>query len=233
MTVSDEMIERAAKAIYDCPLSDGDPAGTLIFMSEYVVPAFREEMKRQTLDICKTIARAALTAALEAGAVVPVAWQFQALSGAWSICSQPCEADMAKAPERFRPLYATPVLEAGAWQDASSIPAIKRGTMREFIAAVYRKHSDKVYTFSATYLNAYALTYEWGCPKGDGCEGSGCDDGCPTTGWFLLTGEEDEGSTYHALDFKDGDMLMGWQELPKWDDAFPRQERDTTTGGAS
>jgi hypothetical protein len=109
------------------------------------------------------------------------------------------------------------------WNDPSSIPTMKPGNMKEFIVAVYRAHSGKVYTFAATYLNGYGLNYE-SCPKGNAspyevCEG--CEDGCPTTGWFSQTGDEDEGSTFHAMNMKDGDQLMGWQELPKWNGAVP------------
>jgi hypothetical protein len=90
--------------------------------------------------------------------------------------------------------------------------------MKEYIVAVYRAHSGKVYSFAATYLNEYGLIYEWGCPKGKpdfSCDG--CDDGCPTTGWFTQTGEEDDSTTFHSMNCKDGDKFMGWREIPQWD----------------
>lgn len=132
-----------------------------------------------------------------------------------------------EAADEIERLTAAPG-DAG-WQEPTSIPQIKPRTMREFVVAVYRQHSGKVYTFAATYLNAYGLVYEDGCPKGDGCEGACRDDGCPTTGWFSQTGEEDDATTYYSLNLKDGDRLMGWRELPQWTEAVTRQDR----GGAA
>lgn len=106
-----------------------------------------------------------------------------------------------------------------AWQSGAINPPVERGREREFIVAVFRKNSGKTYTFAATYLNAYPLNYEYECPKGDGCSGDGCNDGCPTTGWFYLTGEDGEAGSYNSLSIGDGDILKGWRELPQWDDA--------------
>ena len=83
--------------------------------------------------------------------------------------------------------------------------------------AVFRAHSGKVYSFAASYLNAVPLRYE-DCPKGN--EPHRCkecaDDGCPTTGWYRLTGEDGDSGSYQGLDLRDGDKLMGWCELPRW-----------------
>ena len=124
--------------------------------------------------------------------------------------------------ERGLSLAAPTASEPAAWEAPNTLPDIPVGHEREFICAVYRKHSDKVYTFSATYLNAYRLNYEWGCPNEKGDEiCDGCEDGCPTTGWFNLTGADDEGSQYHSLNLRDGDELRGWRALPAWDAAPP------------
>ena len=68
------------------------------------------------------------------------------------------------------------------WRPGAEIPQINSGTQKEFICAVRRAHSGKVYSFAATYLNAYPLVYRAESPKGDGREGKGCADRCPTTG---------------------------------------------------
>lgn len=126
-------------------------------------------------------------------------------------------------------------LEPTTWEDPNKLPDIPVGSEREFICAVYRKHSGKVYTFSATYLNAYRLNYEWGCPNEKSqhiCDE--CEDGCPTTGWFTITGADDEGSQYQSLNLRDGDELRGWRALPAWDAAPPvRSAASIETLGAA
>lgn len=103
-----------------------------------------------------------------------------------------------------------------AWHEGDGPPPVKVGHQQEFIAAVFRTHSGKVYSFAASYLNAYPLEYRHECPKGDGCEGKGCEDGCPTTGWFIQTGEDDDSTQFHTLDLKDGDKFKGWRNVPQW-----------------
>lgn len=125
--------------------------------------------------------------------------------------------------------YAAPQAMDPAWEDPCKLPDIPVGSEREFICAVYRTHSDKVYTFSATYLNAYRLNYEWGCPNEKSQETcDGCEDGCPTTGWFTLAGADDEGSQYHSLNLRDGDELRGWRALPTWGAAPPVRSAAST-----
>lgn len=102
------------------------------------------------------------------------------------------------------------------WHDGEIIPPVKRGGATEYVVAVYRAHHGKVFTFSSSYLNAHPLNYKYECPKGDGCEGNGCDDGCPTTGWFYETGEDGDATQFNSLELKDGDKLMGWCEIPRW-----------------
>ena len=102
------------------------------------------------------------------------------------------------------------------WVDGLISPDIKNGCETEFIVAVRRGHNGKVYSFAASYLNAYPLRYEYECPKGDGCSGEGCDDGCPTTGWFYQTGEDGDSTQYNPLHLKDGDELVGWRNVPQW-----------------
>lgn len=102
------------------------------------------------------------------------------------------------------------------WRRGDEVPPVESGALAEFIVAVLRARTGKVYSFSATYLNGYGLTYNDGCPKGkdEFCEG--CEDGCPTTGWFRETGADDEGTTFHTLILAEGDRLMGWRHIPQW-----------------
>lgn len=101
---------------------------------------------------------------------------------------------------------------------ATVIPDIKPGHEAEFIVAVRRGHNGKVYSFAAMFLNAYPLNYEHGCPReSDGCDGMQCEDGCPTTGWFSLTGDDDgDGRMYHKLSIAEGDEFLGWRPVPQW-----------------
>lgn len=101
-----------------------------------------------------------------------------------------------------------------AWQQ--STPDVPKGSERIFIIAVQRARNGKVYTYPASYLNAYPLRFEYECPKGDGCDGEGCDDGCPTTGWYDATGDGDDGLTYTPIYFEKGDEFLGWREIPAW-----------------
>ena len=93
--------------------------------------------------------------------------------------------------------------------------------MKEFIIAVYRASSNKVYSFAATYLNECLLSYENSdCPnKGKAdhdCEN--CEDGCPTSGWYELTGDDYDGSLYLKLHLNEGDYIKGWRTVPKWEE---------------
>lgn len=105
------------------------------------------------------------------------------------------------------------------WQSGDILPPVKFGHMKEFVIAVYREQSKKVYSFACSYLNAHRLQYEW-CPKDAKKDGfcDGCDDGCPTTGWFILTGDGDnESGAFNSLTINDGDKIVGWQNIPQWD----------------
>ena len=113
-------------------------------------------------------------------------------------------------------------MENPEWNDPVTLPQINVGAMREFIIAVYRKHSGKVYTFAASYLNAYRLNYDR-CPNEAACAGNGdmCEDGCPTTGWFVQTGDDDFASRFETLGLDDGDKMLGWRTLPEWSGPIP------------
>lgn len=105
------------------------------------------------------------------------------------------------------------------WHPGTEIPPIERGSETEFVVAVRRGRNSKVYSFAASYLNAYPLEYRDGCPKGKdvniACEG--CDDGCPTTGWFYQTGEDGESYQYNSLlSLNSGDEIVGWRNIPQW-----------------
>lgn len=112
------------------------------------------------------------------------------------------------------------------WHEAMKIPPVSVGDMHEYVLAVLRNRTGKVYSFAATYLNAYPLEYRDGCPfeneRGKGC-GKECDDGCPTTGWFEQTGSDDYASLFNSLELRDGDKIVGWAEIPQWADDHPVQ----------
>lgn len=108
------------------------------------------------------------------------------------------------------------VERAEKWNVGTVTPRIDVGWEREFVVAVKRAHNGKVYSFAASYLNAYPLRYEYECPKGEGCPRDGCEDGCPTTGWFRLTGDDGEGRLYQQLELNEGDELLGWRDVPQW-----------------
>lgn len=114
------------------------------------------------------------------------------------------------------------------WKAGTVIPEVKKGCEYELVVAVRRAKSGKVYSFSASYLNAYPLNYNDGCPKGDGCSGEGCDDGCPTTGWFYQTGEDGDSSQYNSLQIANGDELVGWRHIPQWPGAVQQTAKTET-----
>lgn len=122
-----------------------------------------------------------------------------------------------KAAARIRSALATTAGEA-KWFAASVPPSIPVGTQRSFIVAVRRAHSGKVYSFPAIYLNGYQLVYETGeCPKGNGCEGNGCDDGCPTTGWYSDSSEGEYDHNYAKLALAPGDEFLAWSPIQQFD----------------
>ena len=101
------------------------------------------------------------------------------------------------------------------WNKPDQVPQVDVGGMTEFVVAVYRAHSGKVYSFAATYLNGYRLNYQ-DCPKGKDKFCDECEEGCPTTGWFVQTGDDDDAIMFHGLSLKDGDALRGWRTIPQW-----------------
>lgn len=111
-------------------------------------------------------------------------------------------------------------LDNEQWQAPETTPQIELGAEKEYVVAVFRNLTGKVYSFAASYLNATPLRYEWGCPHDDKVDPYACklctDDGCPTTGWYRLTGDDGDGGKYESIDLRDGDRMMGWRELPRW-----------------
>lgn len=104
------------------------------------------------------------------------------------------------------------------WKDGDAIPDVKPHNMKEFIVAVFRQHSGKVYSFAASYLNAYPLNYDDCICKSEHLH---LDDGCPTTGWFEQTDDDEFAYRFNSLNLKDGDRLMGWREIPQWTGKIP------------
>lgn len=110
------------------------------------------------------------------------------------------------------------LIEKEQWRAASILPEVSTGNEKTFIVAVRRARNGKVYSFPALYLNAFPLRYEYECPKGDGCCGDGCDDGCPTTGWYSEEGDGDDGRTYTKLSLSEGDEFLAWRAVPQHED---------------
>lgn len=132
----------------------------------------------------------------------------------WDAAKAAAQADYTA---RIRSALATTAGEA-KWFAASVPPSIPVGTQRSFIVAVRRAHSGKVYSFPAIYLNGYQLVYETGeCPKGNGCEGNGCDDGCPTTGWYSDSSEGEYDHNYAKLALAPGDEFLAWSPIQQFD----------------
>lgn len=102
------------------------------------------------------------------------------------------------------------------WRSPDEMPDTPKGTEQNFIVAVRRARSGKVYSFPSAYLNAYPLRYEYECPKGEGCDGNGCEDGCPITGWYSATGDGEDGLTYSPMYMDPGDEFLGWRKVPQW-----------------
>jgi hypothetical protein len=100
------------------------------------------------------------------------------------------------------------------FRPGSEAPDTPAGSEATFIVTVRRAHNkDRVFTFAATYLNAYPL--EWN--EGDGCgdcpEDGSHDDGCPMTGWFTDRFHPDYNSYYEHL-LAPGDDLLEWAAFP-------------------
>jgi len=97
------------------------------------------------------------------------------------------------------------------WNDPDLSPPVKHRSYDSFIVAVYRKHSDKIYTFCADYLNQYPLAYD------DGHTDLNDDEGLrPTTGWFDHSSNFEYDDLWNTLSFGDGDKMVGWREVPDW-----------------
>lgn len=93
------------------------------------------------------------------------------------------------------------------WWSPEIPPSIPKGHERYFIVAVRREHNGKVWTFPATYLNAYPLTFEV-CE----CEAEHSDEGCPCTGWYSVSSEGEYDENYSPL-LSPGDELVAWSEI--------------------
>lgn len=91
-------------------------------------------------------------------------------------------------------------------------PDVKRGSYAGFIV-VTENDNGKHFAFAGYYLNAYPLDYGDSCPKGDGCQGDGCDDGCPTTGWFYDESNFEYENCYYPISTK----VVRWAPIPKAD----------------
>lgn len=100
------------------------------------------------------------------------------------------------------------------WQ--TSVPPTKAGDHNEYILAVKRKQAkdpNKVFVFAANYANAYT----------DDDSLKDCD-GQPliANGWYS-TGSDMSGEFSYVFEqaLSEGDVVMGWQPLPKWSEAQP------------
>jgi len=104
------------------------------------------------------------------------------------------------------------------WERPDKKPETPTGECGFFIVAVRRKHSGKIYTFGACYLNAFLLQFEYGCSKCDGDEDQ-CPhsdrDGCPRSGWYSDEPVTDYDRSFDPLLGPD-DEFLGWQPYPSF-----------------
>ena len=112
--------------------------------------------------------------------------------------------------KRYNTLARAEALDEGAagepvaWRDPTDMPSIEEGSEKWFIVAVRRKHSERVFTFSAPYLNGVVLEFDE-------------DDDLverPMTGWASQEYDEDRRIFFPLL--SEGDELLAWQEFPKY-----------------
>ena len=101
------------------------------------------------------------------------------------------------------------------WNAPDLVPDVPKGECEILIVAVRRRHSQKVFSFGACYLNAFPLHFEYGCGDcGDEAEcPNATGDGCPKSGWMQDEPTGDDGRTYTPL-LNEGDELVGWQTYP-------------------
>jgi Lar family restriction alleviation protein len=110
---------------------------------------------------------------------------------------------------------------ATSWHLAEETPPVAKANCREFIVAVKRAKTGKVSTFAASYLNAYELEYQdHPCPQCQNIPDPECSGnsggGCPTTGWYTVTGDDDYAGMWNALYLEKGDEIVGWAEVPQF-----------------
>ncbi|KVC83999.1 hypothetical protein WI75_04835 [Burkholderia ubonensis] len=120
---------------------------------------------------------------------------------------------MAQEPRYARAAASPAAAEvATAWQTGA--PPTKADDYDEYIVAVRRKTApDRVFVFASNYANQY------------GKEELQDQDGNEyiADGWYTVghdTSGEFDSLFMPALE--DGDEVLGWQSLPKWDDAAPQ-----------
>lgn len=134
---------------------------------------------------------------------------------------QPGHNALAQLSERLSRATAPLADERGGWRTGA--PLVSEGKCREFIIAVRRaqsKEPGKVFVFSANYANKFT---------DDGCLSGRDGDEFIADGWFLrgldTSGEFNE--VYESISLNDGDEIVGWQQLPKWQEdraAAPQAE---------
>lgn len=101
------------------------------------------------------------------------------------------------------------------WQMGT--PTVPEGKCWEFIIAVRRAQSNppgKVAVFSANYANKFT---------DDGCLSDRSGDEFIADGWYVcgldMSGEYNE--IFEPIGLNEGDEIVGWQDLPKWNAAAP------------
>ncbi|GEM_PF-2883680 len=92
-----------------------------------------------------------------------------------------------------------------AWRSPADTPVVDAESCCDFIVAVKRKHSERVFVFPAQYLRSFELHF-----NEEPYERR-------VNGWYLARSEDpDMGDTYYEL-LNEGDELLGWQNLPQWE----------------
>lgn len=109
-----------------------------------------------------------------------------------------------------------------SWYPPEILPPVPKGQEQYFIVAVRRGSSGKVWTFPATYLNAYPLE----CNVCE-CDAEHSEDGCPCTGWYTVSSDGEYENNYTQL-LSPVDELVAWSEIQ----VHPLDPRAASTKGS-
>lgn len=144
--------------------------------------------------------------------------EYDAETRTYNILRYECDEDFFNCVRELRALPSAPSEAAPADMTApwkTGTPPTKDGAYDEYIVAVRRKAvPGRVFVFASNYANNYG--------KEELSDSSG--DEYIADGWYTIghdtSGEFD--SLFMPM-LEDGDEVVGWQEMPKWNDSATAQ----------